>query len=181
MNTSAKTPPSPQNAYGAAKVAARFLCESLCKELKIPYIYAVATGIYASDRRDDNVIYYTISKLLKREKPSLTKLEQLWDYVHIDDAVEALYLISTKGKDGAFYSIGHGDNWALANYIYKIRDIIDPSLPLGIGEVPYKGRSGVLPCSCVDLTDLCHDTGFVPRVSFEEGITRVIEAVKNQL
>lgn len=176
----ATTPPAPQNAYGAVKVATRFLCASLCEELKIPFIYAVATGIYAPDRKDNNVIYYTIAKLLRKERPSLTKLEQLWDYVYIDDAIEALYLIATKGKGGAFYSIGHGDNWALANYIYKIRDLIDPSLPLGIGEVPYKDDS-VLPCSCVDLTSLRCDTGFVPKVTFEEGIAKVINSLKSQI
>ena len=57
--------PSPQNAYGAAKISARYLCEAKCEELRVPYIYAVITGIYAADRRDNNVIYYTISELLQ--------------------------------------------------------------------------------------------------------------------
>lgn len=170
--------PSPQNAYGAAKISARYLCEALCEELKLPYIYAVITGIYAADRRDSNVIYYTISELLQGRKPSLTALEQLWDYVHIDDVSRAFYLIATKGIGGAFYSIGHGDNWPLVNYIRQIRDIIDPSLPLGIGEVPYKNAR--LPSSCVDMTSLNRDTGFVPQIPFETGIKAVIEKIKEQ-
>lgn len=175
------TPPSPLNAYGSVKVASRYLCSSLCEELNIPFIYAVVTGIYASDRKDNNVIYYTINQLLNKKKPSLTKLEQLWDYVHIDDVVEALYLIAIKGKGKTLYTIGHGDNWPLANYIFKIRDLIDPSLPLGIGEVPYSDTEGRLPSSCVDLSTLFRDTGFVPRVPFEKGIVEVIEAVKKEI
>lgn len=174
-----KACPSPQNAYGAAKISARYLCEALCEELRLPYIYVVITGIYAADRRDSNVIYYTISELLQGRKPSLTALEQRWDYVHIDDVTRAFYLIATRGKSGAFYGIGHGDNWPLVNYITRIRDLIDPQLPLGIGEVAYK--DACLPSSCVDMTSLKADTGFVPKVPFEVGIREVIKKVREAM
>ena len=170
--------PCPLNAYGAAKVSARFLCQSLCEELKLPYIYMVITGVYSADRVDNNVIYYTISSLLEGKRPAFTRLEQLWDYVHIDDVMGAFVSIAEKGKPGAFYAIGHGDNQPLANYIYAIRDAIDPSLPMGVGEVPYK--DGKMPASCVDLTALREDTGFIPQIPFSEGILGVIEAVKNK-
>ncbi len=171
--------PSPHNAYGATKIAARYFCETLCKQLDIPYIYVVIAGIYAADRTDNNVICYTITKLLNREKPSLTKLEQLWDYVYIDDVVDALYLVVDKGRGGAFYTIGHGDNWALSNYIYMIRDIIDPELPLGIGDIGYGSEK--IPTSCVDLQELYADTGFVPKVPFETGIKKVIETMREKV
>ena len=155
--------PSPSNAYGSVKVAVRFLAQS---------------GIYAADRKDNNVLFYTIEKLLKHEKPSLTKLEQLWDYVYIDDVVEALFLLGDKGRDGVLYAVGKGDNQPLYRYIERIRDLIDPELQLGIGEIPYK--NGRMPSSCVDLSAIHRDTGFVPRVEFEDGIRRVIAAIKEE-
>ena len=171
--------PSPQNAYGAAKVALRYLCAEFCAEQNVPFIYCVLSGIYAADRQDNNVIYYTITKLLRGERPALTGLEQLWDYVHIDDVVNALYLIALKGKSGAFYAVGHGDNWALANYIHIIHNIIDPSLPLGIGDIPYK--NGHIPNGSVDLRPLQRDTGYVPKIPFEQGIRQVIDEVRKKL
>lgn len=174
-----KACPSPQNAYGATKISVRYLCKALCEELNVAYIYAVITGIYSEDRRDNNVVYYTISELLNGRKPSLTALEQKWDYVHIDDVTRAFYLITLKGHGGAFYSIGHGDNWALANYIIKIRDEIDATLPLGIGEIPYKESR--LPSSCVDMTSLKRDTGFEPEIPFEVGIRKVIQKIKEDM
>lgn len=170
--------PSPPNAYGVAKISARYACSILCKELQIPYIYTVISGIYSEDRNDNNVIYYTISKLIHNERPSLTKLEQLWDYVHIDDVVYGLRLLAEKGKPDAFYALGHGDNWPLSNYIYKIRDIINPVLPLGIGDIPYANSQ--LPCSCVNLQPIYEDTGYKPRIPFEEGISRVISEVRKR-
>lgn len=171
--------PSPQNAYGAAKVSARYLCESLCRELETPYIYVVITGIYGAQRNDNNVITYTIRSLLSGKKPQYTSLKQLWDYIHIDDLVEALYCIAQKGKASAFYSVGHGDNWPLSNYIRIIHNLIDPSLPIGIGELPY--TDGKIPSSCVDLTTLKADTGFSPRISFEDGIRDVILKMKREM
>jgi len=168
--------PSPNNAYGAAKIALRYLCSDYATKNNIEFVYAIIAGIYAADRRDNNVIFYTIDKLLRKEKPSLTKLEQLWDYVYIDDVVEALYLVGERGKGGAVYGIGHGDNWKLSNYIRIIHQKIDPSIPLGIGEIPY--ASDKLPCSCIDLTDIKKDTGFIPRIDFNDGISRVIAKIR---
>ena len=171
--------PSPLNAYGVAKISARYACSILCKELGVSFIYVVISGIYSEDRNDNNVVYYTIDKLLRGEKPSLTRLEQLWDYVHVDDVVYGLQMIAEKGKNNAFYAIGHGDNWPLANYIYLIRDAINPELPLGVGDVPYSNNE--MPCSCVNLAPIKEDTGFVPQIPFEEGIVRVIANVRKRM
>lgn len=170
--------PSPQNAYGSVKVALRYLAAAYARQLGLDYIYVVITGIYAADRKDNNVIFLTIDKLLDGEKPSLTRLEQKWDYIYIDDLVEALYLVGEKGKAGRFYAIGHGDNWPLKQYIEMVRQCIDPSLPLGIGDIPYQNER--IPSSCIDLSAITEDTGFVPKVPFEYGIRKVIEAMKKE-
>lgn len=172
------TPPSPSNAYGAVKVAIRYLAASYCEKAGIDFIYAIITGIYAADRKDSNVIFYTINSLLEGKKPSLTKLEQLWDYVYIDDVVRALYLIGGKGKGGAIYTIGHGDNWPLSHYVEIIHELIDPAAPLGIGEVPYKNTR--MPSSQVDLSSLKADTGFLPETDFKTGILEVIKTIRQE-
>lgn len=172
------TLPDPVNAYGVAKLAAHYACSLNCNELGISFIYTVISGIYSEDRRDDNVIYYVISKLLHGERPSLTRLEQKWDYIHIDDVVRGLKLMAEKGRANAFYPLGHGDNLPLSNYILLIRELIDPLLPLGLGDIPYK--QGRIPCSCVNVTELNQDTGFVPKIPFEDGIKGVIRKMKDR-
>lgn len=173
-----ETLPHPSDDYGAVKTAIRYLAERFAKDNAIAFNYAVITGIYASDRKDNNIIFYTIDKLLNGEKPLVTKLEQIWDYVYIDDVIEALILIGKKGINGTLYAVGHGDNWPLRNYVEIIHKIINPLLPLGIGEVPY--TSNVLPMSCIDLTDIKKDIGFEPKVNFEDGIMKVITNLKKE-
>lgn len=171
--------PSPQNAYGSVKVALRYLARQYADQFDLDLNYVVITGIYAADRKDNNVIFYVIDKLLKGEKPAVTKLEQLWDYVHIKDVVNALILIGDKGKRNAFYAVGYGDNQPLYKYIEIIHDYIDPTCPIGIGEIPYKNN--LLPSSCIDLSALCNDTGYVPEINFKEGIKEVIDTIRREI
>lgn len=170
--------PSPQNAYGSVKVAVRYLATRYAAECNLGFIYTVITGIYAADRRDNNVLFYTIDKLLRKERPSLTRLEQLWDYVNIKDVTEALYLIGEYGKNGEFYAIGKGDNQPLYNYIEIIRRNIDQDAEIGIGDIPYAGNK--LPSSCIDISKLHQDTGYIPKVEFKDGIREVIEQIREE-
>ena len=171
--------PTPQNAYGAAKVAARYLCGELASSLGLPMVYMVFTGIYGVGREDKNVLFYTIDSLLRGQRPSVTRLEQRWDFVQIDDAVSALIAGGEKGKAGAFYAVGNGDNRPLAEFLYIVRDLIDPALPLGVGDVPYKDSR--LPNSAIDTTALQADTGFTCQVPFREGIAAVIAHYRAKL
>ena len=171
--------PTPQNAYGAAKVAARYLCEFLAKQQSVPFVYTIFSSSYGADRRDRNVIHYVIDSLLRKKSPDLTGLEQLWDYVHIDDLVRGIVAVCENGRPCKCYPIGHGDNMPLRNYIEIIHQLIDPDLPLGIGRVPYP--PGKFPCSCVDMTELTRDTGYVPRIDFKDGVAEVIEAERKFL
>lgn len=99
--------------------------------------------------------------------------------MNIRDVVDALLLIGEYGRDGAFYAVGKGDNQPLYKYIEIIHNYIDPSLPLGIGEVPYPNDN--LPSSCIDLTRLIQDTGFTPKVEFKIGIKEVIDKMKKEI
>ena len=170
--------PTPQNAYGAVKVATRFLCEAMARKLGLHFNYVIFSSVYGPDRRDGNVIYYVIRSLLKGESPKLTKMEQFWDFIHIDDLVCALAAVCEKGVNGRTYPIGYGGRIRLAEYIREIHRLIAPSIELGIGARPYD--YGRRPQSCVDTSALVQDTGFVPRISFADGIREVIRQIQEE-
>ena len=170
--------PTPQNAYGAAKVASRFLCEALARRLGLRFNYVIFSSVYGPDRKDGNVIYYVIRALLKGESPKLTKMEQLWDFIHIDDLVRALVAVCERGVGGRTYPIGYGGKVRLAEYIREIHKLINPAIELGIGARPYD--YGRRPQSCVDTTALAQDTGFAPRIAFSDGIVAVIKQIQEE-
>ena len=60
----------------------------------------------------------------------------------------------------------------LKEYIEKIRDAVSPNAALGLGEIPYAKNQVMY--LCADISDLQKDTGFVPVVSFDEGIAKTV-------
>ena len=69
--------------------------------------------------------------------------------------------------------LGSGESRPLYEYIYELRDAIDPNLPLGIGEIPY-GPLQVMNLQA-DICELAKDTGFAPVYTFEKGIRETVE------
>lgn len=169
--------PAPSDMYSASKVATRYICLNYAKQHHVGLIWTLITSIYGPGRDDNNLISYTIKSLLKGEKPLTTKLEQNWDYLYVDDLISALVLLGEKGVCGKVYPIGSGDYRQMKEYVELIRDIIDPSLPIGIGDLPYK--SSRVDNQMMDITELNQDTGFKPSFSFEQGIKEVINYFKS--
>jgi len=164
--------PGAVDAYGAIKSACHIISRTWSFQKKLPLIWVVPSSIYGPGRDDNNILTYTIKTLLKGDVPSFTALEQRWDYIYIDDFIYALLLVAEKGITGKNYALGFGETKELREFITIIRDRINPSLQLGIGERPYKG--GKPDNSDIDISELRKDTGFIPRVSFNEGIGNVI-------
>lgn len=165
--------PSPSDFYSAAKVATHYICDIFAKQNNIDFNWVLISSIYGPGRDDDNLISYSIKTLLNGEKPSFTKLEQKWDYIFIDDLIQALYCIGDKGKKGAVYPIGSGLNKSLLEYVTIVRNKINESLPIGVGDLPYKNSR--IDNSVVDISKLKEDTGFVPAYTFELAIQKTID------
>lgn len=169
----AGTPAFPENGYGIAKLCAGQMTRILCAQKGIRHIWPRILSIYGPYDGAQTMVMSTIRKLLDHEKPACTKGEQMWDYLYAKDAALAMMLLAEKGLDGRIYCIGSGQVRPLRDYIEKIRDAVDPQLPVGFGEVPYADKQ--VRYLCADITDLKEDTGFAPQYSFDEGIRETVE------
>ena len=175
MDVNAKQ--TPNDMYGAAKTAVHYLMETRARILGLPFIWTVIPSTFGEGRRDNNIITYTILSLLRGDVPEYGYLTQMWDFLYVKEVVRALRYIGKKGLAGKTYAIGSGVFKPLKDYIMMIRDIINPDLELGIGVKPELSEKVF--SSCVSIYDLTKDTGFVPEISFEEGIRKTIEYYRN--
>lgn len=164
---------TPNDMYGAAKTATHYFLQVRARQLDQRFIWAVIPSTYGEFRKDNNIITYTIRTLLAAEKPSYGALTQMWDFLYVADVARALRMIGEYGKADTTYGIGSGVYKPLKDYIITIRDIIDPTLPLGINERPSMTNQTL--SSCVNILDLVRDTGFQPEVSFADGIRRTVD------
>ncbi len=168
-----ETPAFPVTAYGIAKLCAGQLSRKLSGQLGIEHVWPRIFSVYGPCDAESTMVISVIRKLLKGEKPSLTKGEQLWDFLYSKDCAKALRLIGEKGHDGAIYCVGRGEKKPLVEFIETIRDEIDPNLPLGVGEIPYRNNQ-VMELN-VDVSSLVRDTGFIPEYDFKTGIRETIQ------
>jgi len=170
----ADAPCFPTTGYGIAKLAAGQLTRLACARLSLRHVWARILSAYGPGGDTLSVIPTILAKLTHGEKPSLTAGEQQWDFCYTTDVAEALIRMAESGRDGAIYPVGSGETRSLREYFEIIRDAVDPSLPLGIGDLPYPPNQ-VMHLQA-DLTPLRRDTGFEPCVPFEEGIRLTLAA-----
>ena len=131
------TPCFPENGYGMAKLCAGQMSRVECEKLGIDHIWPRILSVYGPHDGENAMLPQITSQLLEGKRPALTAGEQLWDYLYADDAAEALYRLALNGKNGKVYPVGGGYARPLKKYVDELRDAIDPSLPIGYGEIPY--------------------------------------------
>ena len=172
-----ETPIKPCTAYGVTKFAAGKLSEMLCKDLGISFVWMRIVSTYGVNDRTDNLFSYIINCYEKNISPVLTKCEQIWDYLHADDAGRAFRLLGENPAHGV-YVIGGGDEKSLKFYVETIHRLMKPNVPLVFGGKPYSENQVMF--LQADISDLKRDTGFQPQISFEEGIQKILDARKNR-
>ena len=170
---------TPNDIYGATKAAVHYYLEVRARQLGIPFNWIILPSTFGERRTDDNIITYTITSLLKQKKPLFGDLNQLWDFLYVGEVVKALRLICEKGKTNKTYGIGSGDFRTLESFICTVRDLINPKLELGIGEI--KSMNSRSNSSCVNNFDLILDTGYKCSIDFEAGIKKTIDWYKMSL
>ena len=173
------TPTRPETGYGIAKLCAGSMSRVICQSAGMKHVWCRIFSTYGPYDGEQTMVMSGILKMLKGERPSYTKGEQLWDYLYCDDAAEAFFLAATKGKSGSVYCVASGATAYLKDYILAIRDAIDPKIEVGIGEIDYY-ENQVMYLSG-DVSSLTADTGFTPKYTFEKGIKETVEWVRSKL
>lgn len=168
QDLTATLPVSPESGYGIAKYAAGKLSAMLCKSLSIRHNWVRILSVYGPNDGENTLISYAIRELKAGRSPELTKCEQIWDYLYADDAADAILSVADKGIDGKTYPLGSGNGRKLSEYIEDIRKIINPSIEIRYSVKDYYPHQ---PMHLVaDISELTNDTGWQPKMSFEEGI-----------
>ena len=170
------TPTFPRTGYGIAKLAAGQLSRLLCAQLGMRHCHARILSVYGGADRPCSIVSTCVDSMLRGEAPALTDCTQVWDFLHVKDAARALYMILEKGLDGAVYPVGSGQARPLREYVLEIQKLT------GCAAEPRFGARALAPDAvrylCADISALTADTGFVPEVSFTQGVRQTIEERK---
>lgn len=170
-------PTNPRTLYGTAKLAAGLGSIILGEQLGIDVAWVRVFSLYGPDDNSGWMITDITRQLREGKRPAMTKGEQLWDYLYIDDAVNALYIIGHKRKLNGIYNLGSGNCQTIKSIAEIARDIIDPSLSIDFGEIPY--RSDQVMHLEANINRLVTDTGWKPQTNIQEGLKKTIDGIIN--
>ncbi|WP_022760424.1 NAD-dependent epimerase/dehydratase family protein [Butyrivibrio sp. AD3002] len=162
--------------YSSAKIAADYMARTIAASLDVEYMRTVISNIYGPGETSPRLVNTSIRKLLRKEHCAFSPGEQMYDFIYIDDAVKAFVAIGEKGKNNGTYYVGSLSPKPLKEFLIELRDAVDPTAEIGLGDIPFGGVS--LGYDEFDIYAIKNDTGFVPSVSFTEGIKNTAAWIK---
>jgi nucleoside-diphosphate-sugar epimerase len=163
------TPAAPVTAYGTAKLATGMLLHALGAATGVRTVWLRLLAAYGPADEEARLIPSTLRALLAGERPALSAGMQPWDYLYVDDAAEALRAAALSEAVGTFV-LASGAWPTVREWVERVRDEVDPALPLGFGE----SGAGPVPGLRGDPARLCRATGWSPRTGMDEGVRRTV-------
>lgn len=168
--------PNAVSFYGIAKLTAHYMTKTECTRRRIEHVWCYISNTYAAGSTTNNFVMMASRLMLSGQRTSFTSGEQIYDFMYVTDTVRAMRYAAEKGRTNTAYYLGSNDPRPLKEYIKKIRDAINPNIELHLGDIPFNGNP--LPLEAYDGKKLANDTGFVPKVSFEDGIRMTVDWLK---
>lgn len=158
--------------YAVGKISTEYMCKCLCAKYDMDLCWAYISNFYGADDPTKNFINFLIENYSQNLVPILTPAEQLADFAYVTDIAKGLMYACERGKKNTSYYIGYGNPIPLKDYIYKVRDMINPELESGIGRKNFNGMN--VDFSKIDVEKLSRDTGYHADITFEEGISYIV-------
>lgn len=178
MRCDENMPTRPTTLYGAAKLATFHLCERLAAENDMRFAWLRMFSTYGPRDNLGWLIPYLIREFLSRRRPSLTACVQKWDYLFVNDAANAVRVIAEKPQAVGIFNVGSGAAVSLRSIVEFVRGLIDPTLPIGFSEKPYRADQVM---HLEADTSRLHALGWQPRVPLHDGLLQTVEWFRRAL
>src|SRR6195952_64982 len=176
-----RSPINPKSIYATAKVAADFLTMNYHDAYGIPGIVTRMFNNYGPRQNPRYVTGTIISQALSRPEIELGALEPLRDFCFTTDGVRGHLTVAAHGVPGDLYVYGQGANISMADWCDLILKTGEEHGFWGgdrrIVTSEKRLRPGVTDVMAlrVGYDKLNAETGWTPKVSWEEGVLRTIQ------
>lgn len=163
---------NPTTKYGHYKLKFFEDAYKLCKENKVSFKEARFFSLYGHNDYEGTMIISTIKKMLNNEVCNFTEAKQMWNFLHINDAINGITALMEKDCQDGAYNFGSDDTRKLSEFIKEIKLLCNSSSVINFGAVPYPptGIVSIQP----DNTKLKKETGWIPKIDFYKGIDNII-------
>jgi dTDP-glucose 4,6-dehydratase len=175
-----RSPINPKSIYATSKVAADFLTMNYYDAYNLPGVVTRMFNNYGPRQNPRYVTGTIITQALVRPTIELGQLDPMRDFCFCTDGVRGHLTVAAFGRPGDVYVYGQGENISMADWAATIIRIGEEAghWPPGreIVSTPGRYRPGASEVMSlrVGYEKLHSETGWQPKVSWEEGIRRTI-------
>ena len=163
--------------YGVAKHACRLIVEDYCKNIGQNFVWMQFSNIYGVGNKTGNLVSYTLGELMAGKEATFSPALQPYDFIYVEDLIEAVYRLGANETKKAFYYIGSGSPRILKNYILRIGELVGYADKVGIGIRPDDGIKYSMDMFC--NKDLVEAVGEYVSTDFDNGINKTIAWLKS--
>ena len=163
--------------YGVAKHACRLIVEDYCKNIGQNFVWMQFSNIYGVGNKTGNLVSYTLGELMTGKEATFSPALQPYDFIYVEDLIEAVYRLGANETKKAFYYIGSGSPRILKNYLLRIGELVGYADKVGIGIRPDDGIKYSMDMFC--NKDLVEAVGEYVSTDFDNGINKTIAWLKS--
>lgn len=173
-----QTPCAPNTEYGKAKLAFYEQVQQACEKARTAYKEPRFFSLYGPGDFAGTMVISTLVAMLENKPCPLTAGVQMWDFLYIDDAVDALAQLGTRPCANGVYNFGSGDVRRLKDYVLEMAEITGTQSELQFGAVPYPetGMVSLWP----DVSKLQTELQWTPKTRFADGIRAVLQSLQQE-
>jgi len=165
----------PQSLYAVTKLSAEEACSYYADAFRLPCVTLRLFPPYGPGDHERRLIPYVIGSILKNTPPNLTTGKQEWDFVYVDDIVNAYFAVlkSYPFKDNhAIFNVGTGKPVSIRSLVEKIRWTIGSDINLPWGSVAH--RANEVWYNSADIKKAKTVLHWSPQTGIDEGIKRTV-------
>ncbi|RAR75417.1 NAD-dependent epimerase/dehydratase family protein [Flavobacterium aciduliphilum] len=165
--------PQPVSPYSLTKVNAENLIVTFCANTSKKFTNLRIFNFYGANMPEDFFIPQMIHSLKRNEDFLMTKGEQMRDFLHVDDVVQAL-LLTAKNRNSYYETMNvcSGIGTKLCDLAEEINTQISSKARIVLGALPY--RANEVWEMIGSNTKIKEKLGFLPQVTLDNGIKRTI-------
>lgn len=174
------TPYAPRSPYSASKAASDHLVRAWGETYGLPVVISNCSNNYGPCQFPEKLIPLMILNALQgKPLPVYGAGENVRDWIFVDDHVEGLIAVATKGTPGETYLLGGRAERRNIDVVRAICRTLDRIAPSGAG--PYErlitfvtDRPGHDHRYAIDCSKIERELGWRPRTTFEAGLEQTV-------
>jgi len=172
----------PRSPYSASKAASDHLVSAWHHTYGLPVVMTNCSNNYGPYHFPEKLIPLIILNALEGKRlPIYGRGDNIRDWLHVEDHVEALFQVVQRGRVGESYNIGGNNERTNLEIVHAICDLLDELVPLSTHR-PHRNliefvadRPGHDRRYAIDASKIKRELGWTPRHTVESGLRQTVQ------